>query len=180
MNKWNVFLRAINVGGRNVKMGELKALFGGMGFSAVETFIASGNVIFEAKTPQPAALEDKIEKCLREALGYEVAAFARTVPEVEAIAQRASRFREMTRWKVEALNVGFLKGPLGREKGKILKGLETEIDAFATGGRELYWLCRKMQSESKCSNALLERKLGVKMTLRGAGTVMRLAEKLKG
>ena len=43
------FLRAINVGGHTVTMDRLRRLFGEMGFRGVETFIASGNVVFEAE-----------------------------------------------------------------------------------------------------------------------------------
>ena len=48
MHKYIAFLRAINVGGRIVKMDALRKIFSDMGFTSVETFIASGNVIFEA------------------------------------------------------------------------------------------------------------------------------------
>ena len=51
------FLRAINVGGRVVKMERLRELFEELGLTNVETFIASGNVIFESrasvKSPRP-------------------------------------------------------------------------------------------------------------------------------
>ena len=40
------FLRAINVGGRTIKMERLRREFEVFGFPGVETFIASGNVIF--------------------------------------------------------------------------------------------------------------------------------------
>ena len=43
------FLRAINVGGHNVKMDRLRELFEALGLSNVETFIASGNVIFDSR-----------------------------------------------------------------------------------------------------------------------------------
>ena len=62
------FLRAINVGGRNVKMESLRALFEDEGFTGVETFIASGNVIFDiavGKTARwrswPQHIEESIE-----------------------------------------------------------------------------------------------------------------------
>ena len=50
MTKYIAFLKAINVGGHNVKMDHLKRLFVKMDFKNVETFIASGNVIFETKS----------------------------------------------------------------------------------------------------------------------------------
>src|SRR5918993_4656593 len=80
--KYVAFLRAINVGGHIVKMDLLRSLFESMGFANVETFIASGNVIFDSKTKSTAALEKKIEKQLHAALGYEVKTFLRTLNEI--------------------------------------------------------------------------------------------------
>ena len=73
--KYVAFLRAINVGGHTVKMDHLRNLFESMGFANVETFIASGNVIFDSKTKSTAALEMEIENQLQAALGYEVRRF---------------------------------------------------------------------------------------------------------
>jgi uncharacterized protein (DUF1697 family) len=41
------FLRAINVGGRTVRMERLRREFEFFGFPGVETFIASDNVVFD-------------------------------------------------------------------------------------------------------------------------------------
>ena len=72
MTQYFAFLRAINVGGRVVKMDRLRQIFESLGFSGVETFIASGNVVFETSSNNVKTLERKIENALREALGYEV------------------------------------------------------------------------------------------------------------
>ena len=53
------FLRAINVGGRTVKMERLRREFEFLGFSGVDTFIASGNVIFEARDDQRRTAPDE-------------------------------------------------------------------------------------------------------------------------
>ena len=82
MSKYIAFLRAINVGGHTVKMDALRQLFESLGFSNVETFIASGNVTFEAKVGNTKALEKKIETCLRETLGHKVTTFIGTNAEV--------------------------------------------------------------------------------------------------
>jgi len=55
--------------------------------------------------------------------------------------------------------------------------LATDIDSFSTHEREVYWLCKKKQSESKFSNAVLEKTLGIQSTLRGINTVRKMAEK---
>lgn len=50
MNTYIVLIRGINVGGKNkVPMSELKSLLEKQGFSAVSTYIASGNVILKSK-----------------------------------------------------------------------------------------------------------------------------------
>jgi uncharacterized protein (DUF1697 family) len=58
------FLRAINVGGHTVRMAMLRALFEELGLDDVETFIASGNVVFSASAKNVPALERRIEQHL--------------------------------------------------------------------------------------------------------------------
>jgi uncharacterized protein (DUF1697 family) len=176
MSKYITFLRAINVGGHNVKMDHLRQLFESLGFSSVETFIASGNVIFEAKAGNTKALEKKIETCLHEALGYEVATFIRIDAEVAEIA-KYKPFPQPQLDTATALNVGFLADILDDAAKQKLMSLRTDIDDFHVHGREIYWLCKKKQSDSKISNVVIEKALGVKSTLRGMNTVNKLAEK---
>ena len=176
MTRYFTFLRAINVGGHTVKMDVLRQLFESLGFSNVETFIASGNVIFEAKTADGKSLEKKIEKALKEALGYEVSTFIRTDAEFTAIAAYKP-FPQSLLDSAAALNIGFLADdPEAVTKQKLIS-LKTDIDDFHIHGRELYWLCRKKQSESKITNVVLEKALGLKTTLRGINTINKMAEK---
>lgn len=58
-----------------------------------------------------------------------------------------------------------------------LMALKTEIDDFHTQGREVYWLCRKRQSESTFSTNVLEKTLSRPATMRGMRTIKRLAAK---
>ena len=62
-------------------------------------------------------------------------------------------------------------------QGQKLISLQTDIDDFHFHGREIYWLCKKKQSDSKISNEVIEKALGMKSTLRGVNTVNKLAEK---
>jgi len=176
MTKYITFLRAINVGGHTVKMDFLRQMFESLGFADVETFIASGNVIFESKAGNAKTLEKKIETCLHEALGYEVATFIRTDAELAEIAAYKP-FPQSQLDALAALNIGFLADPLDAAAKQKLVSLKTDIDDFHVHGRELYWLCKKKQSDSKISNVAIEKALGVKSTLRGVNTVKKLAEK---
>jgi len=176
MAQYIAFLRAINVGGHNVKMEELRKLFESFGFASVETFIASGNLIFETDLESDRELEKQIEARLFQALGYEVATFIRSAAEIADIA-RYKPFDESKLQSAQALNVAFLVETLSAEAQKTLQSLSTEIDEFHVHGRELYWLCKKKQSESTFSNAVFERKLKVQATFRGWNTVLKLAAK---
>jgi uncharacterized protein (DUF1697 family) len=176
MSKYIAFLRAINVGGHTVKMDALRQLFESLGFSNVETFIASGNVIFEAKAGNAKTLEKKIETCLRKELGYEVATFIRTAAELAEIA-KYKPFAKSQMDAAMALNIGFLADALDDTSKQKLMTMKTDIDDFHVHGREIYWLCKKKQSDSKISNVVIEKALGIKSTLRGVSTVNKLAEK---
>lgn len=177
MPRYVALLRAINVGGHNVKMAYLQELFGSLGFTNVETFIASGNVIFDSETEDPRILERKIEDHLRGSLRYEVATFVRTVSELESI----SRYRPFDPSDPEAgrafLYIAFLHAAPSVEAEQKLTTYRTEVDDFRVHGREVYWLCRKKISESSFSGALLEKVLVMPATMRNSTTVERLAAK---
>ena len=86
MIKYIAFLRAINVGGKNlIKMDELKKRFETLGFKNVRTYIQSGNVIFQSPTSDQNALAKKIENLLHKNLSSDVLVFLRTVEELNAI-----------------------------------------------------------------------------------------------
>ena len=176
MTKYIAFLRAINVGGHTVKMDHLRGIFKSMGFENVETFIASGNIIFDTRSKDVDALVKKIEKELKESLGFEVSVFLRSDSELAEIANYKP-FPKPQMDSASALNVAFLSEPLDDKSKKFLMALRSDIDDFHAHGREAYWLCRKRQSESKFSNALLEKTLSMKSTLRGLNTIKKLAEK---
>ncbi len=176
MNRYIAFLRAINVGGHTVKMDELRALFAAMDFANAETFIASGNVIFETAASNVSALQQRIEDELFKVLGYAVSTFLRTDVEVAAI-PRYEAFPPPQLASAGAFNVALLADPLATAESQAVIALKTDIDDFHINGSEVYWLCRTKQSQSTFSNAVLEKALGKRATLRGMNTIRRLAAK---
>jgi uncharacterized protein (DUF1697 family) len=176
MKRYVAFLRAINVGGHTVTMEALRDLFRGLRLSNVETFIASGNVIFESKAAADRALEMKIETRLEKSLGYTVATFVRSIEEIREISVYKP-FRSEAVESCLAYNVGFLQGPLSAPAVEALKVFRTEIDDFHVHGRELYWLSWQKQSESKITNRVLERAIQGSVTFRNVNTIARIAAK---
>ncbi|MCM2315218.1 MAG: DUF1697 domain-containing protein [Thermoanaerobaculia bacterium] len=173
MARFVAFLRAINVGGHVVKMDRLRELFEAMGFGNVETFIASGNVVFDSAARNVASLEAKIERELESALGYEVATFLRTTAELAAAASR----EPFPRRDEATLYIGFLARPLSKEQVKTVEGFRSSVDEFAVHGRELYWSCSVKSMDSEFSLARLERALKIQATFRNANTVRKMAGK---
>ena len=176
MPKYVAFLRAINVGGHTVKMDHLRELFQAMGFSNVETFIASGNVIFDSKSKSPKALESKIELALEANLGYKVATFIRSISELSAVAQYKP-FHDSDAGDGNVLYIGFVGDSPGDECKRRLLSFTTEVDDFHIYGREVYWLCRKKLGPSDFPGTRFEKTLGMPATLRNSNTVVKIVAK---
>ncbi len=170
------FLRAVNVGGRVVKMGELKAIFESTGLFEVETFIASGNVIFTTKGGKAPALERKIEKALHDGLGYTVDTFLRTTSEIRDVAESAP-FTARLIASAGAFNVAFTRNALSDDQQRLLGQFDTGVDSFASVGREIYWVSAGKQSESRFVSSKMERLLDMRVTWRNINTVRRLSAK---
>jgi uncharacterized protein (DUF1697 family) len=176
MPRYVALLRAINVGGHVVKMDQLRRLFEKAGFAGAETFIASGNVIFDTGAKHSAGVEKKIEMVLRGALGYDVPTFLRTDAEIAGVAAHPP-FPPLKMHEARALNIGFLKAPLNAAATRALMAFTSDIDDFHTHRREIYWLCRTGQSDSNFSNVKLEKAIGALCTFRSISTVTKLATK---
>ena len=172
------FLRAINVGGRFVKMAALAECFRTLGHGDVQTYISSGNVVFRSGSRNAATLAAAIEQGLPPLLGFETHAFVRSAAQVHEVAGRGMALARDRAWA--DVNVAFLGAALTAEQVALLNTLRSAVDDFDAQGTEVYWKCRHKQSESKFSNVVFERKLKVRTTFRRAVMVQRLSEQLRG
>jgi uncharacterized protein (DUF1697 family) len=173
------FLRAINVGGHVVTMENLRALFSKAGFKGVETFIASGNVIFESKAAADRTLEEKIEKFLEKQLGYTVATFVRSIEEIRTLSEYKP-FEADAMGKALSYNIGFILRPLTSDETKTVMALGSVLDDFHIHGRELFWLSRQKQSETKLTSKVFERAINGPISFRNVNTIARIAAKYGG
>jgi uncharacterized protein (DUF1697 family) len=177
VTRYVAFLRAINVGGRSVKMAHLRELFEALGFFDVKTFIASGNVIFDSPAEGTRKLQQRIEDHLRESLGYEVATFVRSGSELVDVAGYDPFVPPDLNVEGNSLYIAFLQASPTFQAEQKLMAFRSEVDDFRVNEREVYWLGRKTMSESSFSGALLEKILGMPATIRNATTVQKLAAK---
>ncbi len=177
MERYVAFLRGMNLGNRRIKNEELRAEFEALGFADVATFRASGNVIFDsADGKSEGDLAEEIEAGLGDALGYEVAVFLRSCPEVAAIAARApfeARAVAGSKGKLQVLLL--LKKPAAAARRMVL-ALASEEDRLAIEGRELYWLPSGGTIDSDLDLKTIDAALG-RGTMRTMGTIDQIAAK---
>jgi len=166
------FLRAINVGGHVVKMDRLRTIFEAMRLRNVETFIASGNVIFEA-AGDPSGLERRIEKGLAAALGYDVEVFLRTFDELSAVAAHQPFVGALDGC---TLFVVFLKEAPGAAARGQYGALPLADDGLHINKREVYWLRRGSMTDSPVA-VPLGKVVGKTGTMRNVTTVRKLLAK---
>ena len=175
MPRYFALLRGINVGGHRVKMDRLRELVEVLGFEHVETFIASGNVIFSSASRDVHAMEERIARHLQEALGYEVPTLIRSQSEIESIASFEPSEPAPTDQSVYAI---FLPETADVELRQSLDDLSTETDRFEFAGREVYWLIRGKLSESPLFGMGLAKMTGgASTTMRNMTTIRRLVAK---
>ncbi len=173
MARYFAFLRAINVGGHTVKMDLLKSIFEGCGFTGVETFIASGNVVFASPHSDDQKIAQTIESCLQEKLGYPVATFVRTSEELSSII----KYQPIPESDVQNIYIAFLASTPEAQVCDKLYINNTDDNHFQIHDREVYWLCRTRFSDSVFSGAQLEKTLGMPATIRNRTTLQKMVIK---
>lgn len=131
MTVWLAFLRAVNVGKRQMKMAELKALCEEIGYGKVKTLLASGNVRFECDGDPKAELEAAIEK----RWGWYSEAVMRSGDEIEAMIA-AAPFRAYPDEGPFHRYVLMFDSPLRRDL--VLTGVANDYDVVRVDARDLY------------------------------------------
>lgn len=90
MKKYIALLRGINISGKNkIAMSELKAGFIETGYTAVSTYLNSGNVIFSGDTDDINILSDTIKSMIKNKFGLDIPVFVILQNELEDILNNA-------------------------------------------------------------------------------------------
>ena len=171
-------LRGINVGGhRKVLMADLRELFGELGYGNVETYIQSGNVVFDVGDNQSSKeLEFQIAGAISKKYGFEVKVLVRTAEEWKTTVA-LNPFLDSV--DLNQLHVTFLKDMPQSEMVAIAKSLDFEPDMFELVKRDVYINCVQKYNATKLSNNFFEKKLKVEATTRNWKTVIKIDELLK-
>ena len=179
------FLRGINVGSKNIiKMADLKQVFITMGFGQVQTYIQSGNVLFETvETEAEEKLCHRIEQTLTDTFHLAVTVILRTAAELEMIVTNCPFSTEQiaqaeTTSQVESLYLALLERAPTSEAAALLNPYRSQSDAYRIIGREIFLLFHHSIHDSKLANNLP--KLDLPMTVRNWKTINKLLALARG
>lgn len=172
-------LRGINVGGKNIiKMADLKLAFEAMGLTQVQTYIQSGNVLFQSNEEEE-PLRKHIEHELELTFGFEVTVILRTSAELDRIivncpfSEKVISEEANLSSKGENLYVSLLLHAPSQIGINRFNTYQSERDEYRIEGREVYLLFHDSIRNSKLANNL--QKLEVPATVRNWKTINKLA-----
>ena len=171
MTRYVAFSRAINVGRRRISSDDLRQLFIDLDVEDVDTYLASGNIVFSSDEAA-SALETRVENAFDERYEWDVPTFLRTIDEVQDLASAevfddlsdsAKTYVVFARSDVDGLEVE-------------LDALSNRVDRFTGRGREIWWL-RDMDGGESMTTGEVEKELGLVCTRRTLRTIQRLLAK---
>ena len=172
--RYVALLRGVNVGGKNrLPMADLRDIFTAAGCAAVQTYIQSGNVVFESAQDLAERVSDIVTSAIRRKFGYETAVVMRSSEELRRVV--ASNPFDIS-GDPRFLQVAFLEDTPGSEAVSRLDPQRSPPDAFAVRGRNVYLHYPNGVARSKLTNEYLAAKLQTASTMRNWRTVLKLLE----
>ena len=175
--RWAALLRGINLGKRQLKSAELKAVVESLGFTDVKTLLASGNVVFTAPGKHAAELERLLHEALVKHTGLKSEVFVRSPQEMEAIVV-ANPFPEVAKERPSQLVAIFHRAKVDPAPlDKLMTGYDGP-ERMKPIGRELYIDFPDGQGRSNLYPAMGKAKLDPVTTARNWNTVLKIRDAL--
>jgi len=181
-----------------IKMDALRAMYAGLGFENIQTYIQSGNVVFGCHSNQLSAVSNQphatpflladaelrgadteaimgklISQKILEVFGFEVPVMVMGVEELVDVI-RNNPFVGDRNEDVSKLHVTFLSSVPDLSLVEKISGGMYGGDEFIVVGRVVYLLCPNGYGNTKLNNAFFESKLKVVATTRNWKTINEL------
>lgn len=169
-------LRAINVGGRFVKMEKVRALATRAGLENVSTYIQSGNLLFDCSAREAARMETKLEALWKKELGWDIATLVRTQKEIAELFAEGADLAHGLKGKEARHYVTFLREEPSAAAIEAVHAWSYAKERLLVRGRELHFWCTIPSHEAEYSNAKVEKLLKISATTRDWKTVQALDE----
>ena len=168
-------IRGINVGGHlAVAMSDLRDLLTQLGFESARSLLQSGNLVFRCDARSGGELESLLETEAEKRLGLHADFLIRSAKEWREVVAR-NPFRKEAGRDPSHLVVMFLKSAATAKDVKALQAAIAGSEIVRADGKHLYIVYPNGIGRSRLTNALLEKKLGVRGTARNWNTVLKIA-----
>jgi uncharacterized protein (DUF1697 family) len=175
MTTYAALLRGINLGSHaKIKMLDLRQIFLDLGYTAVQTYLQSGNVVFTTDDADAAHVARAIEQRITHELDLTVPVLLRSQADLETVCGNNPFLKHKA--DPAALYVTFLDAEPHPEQ---LASIDPDMggaDEFSAAGRELYLHCPGGYGRTKLNNNFFERRLKLGATTRNWKTVTKLCE----
>lgn len=171
MQTYIALLRGINVSGqKKIPMADLRELLAKSGFNNVQTYIQSGNVIFESLEEDKTTLETKIHESIKSHFSFEVPVLVLKPKELQQIFDDCPFPQE----KKENSYFMMLYSTANSGLVEEVSTLSYPNEEFKITDNCVYFYCATGYGKAKFSNNFFERKLKVTATARNYKTMVKL------
>jgi uncharacterized protein (DUF1697 family) len=172
-------LRAVNVGGRSLKMADLVSLASDLGFAQPRTLAQSGNLVFETQDAPDAALERRMEAAASARFGFAIDFVVRSAAEWRTVIAK-NPFLDAARDDPSHLLVMPLKTAPPKGALDALRAAIKGREEVALAGRDAYMVYPDGIGRSKLTIQVIERHLRTRGTARNWNTALKLAAMAAG
>ncbi|MES2653976.1 MAG: DUF1697 domain-containing protein [Bacteroidota bacterium] len=174
MKTYISLLRGINVSGHKlIKMDALQKMYTDLQFKNSQTYIQSGNVIFQYKPTPTKTLAETIAKQIQKSFGFEVPVMVKELAELTAIANN-NPFINKRQEDIQWLHVTLLSEEAEKSHIDKIKDLSFGADEYIIANNAIYVFCPNGYGNTKLNNNFFENKLKVNATTRNWKTITKL------
>ena len=179
MPVWIGFLRAVNVGKRQVKMAALRQLLEAKGYEDVETHIQSGNLKVRSATRSAARVEADLRAAISAEFGFDVPVVVRTPAQLRTLADAAEALESPVAGDAGRY-VTFMTGDLDPQGVEALHAWDVVTEGARVVGNDVVLFLAAGVQGAKLTNARIEKLTGAVGTARNITVVRDLADKWGG
>lgn len=176
MPTYIAFLRAVNVGTRQVKMADLRTFLSDNGFDDVETHIQTGNLKVRSALRSDAKVETRLRELLSEEYGFDIPVIARTAKQLQDLLGTIDKAGSPLSAQAKAY-VGFGRGRLDAQGVQALEAWEEKDERVVVYGSDIVLWLDKGFNQTRLTNARAEKLVGTETTFRGVPVVRAMVEK---
>lgn len=176
MTRFVAFLRGIGPSNPNMRNDRLREACEALGLRNVATVASSGNLIFDADTADPAALEATLEAAWPERLGFQSTSIVRTCEELASLRDLAP-FADREHSKASYLLITFAKDRVEPTFPMPHQPDSAALTVVGGTGRELFTATDTTTARTPDTMKWLEREFGKATTSRTFPAVLRILDR---